>query len=102
MLRTFRYDPIRVSQRKRQLLDGASKLFAVGKQSRDKDEGQDKEGDLFQQIGRLQMELEWLKKRLSCSGVHELRKLVDHEHKELKESPARLQSQTTLFTSIPR
>ena len=35
--------PIQVSQWKRQLLDGAS--------------------ELFQQIGKLQMELEWLKKK---------------------------------------
>jgi hypothetical protein len=28
-----------------------------------KDEGQAKEAELFQQIGRLQMELEWLKKK---------------------------------------
>jgi hypothetical protein len=35
---------------------GASELFTHRKRSRDKD------AELFQQIGRLQMELEWLKK----------------------------------------
>ena len=55
--------PIQVSQWKRQLLDGASKLFNRGKKSKDKEEGQAKEAELFQQIGRLQMELEWLKKQ---------------------------------------
>ncbi len=55
--------PIQVSQWKRQLLDGASELFIRGKQTKDKDEGQVKEAELFQQIGRLQMELEWLKKK---------------------------------------
>jgi len=30
--------------------------------------------------GRLQMELEWLKKSHSCSDTRELRKLVDHDH----------------------
>ncbi len=29
------------------------------------------------------MELEWLKKSLSCSAARELRKLVDHYHPEL-------------------
>ncbi len=53
--------PIQVSQWKRQLLDGASELFTRGKQSKDK--GQAKEAELFQQIGKLQMELEWLKKK---------------------------------------
>jgi len=55
--------PIQVSQWKRQLLDGASELFTRAKKSKDKEEGQAKEAELFQQIGRLQMELEWLKKK---------------------------------------
>ena len=56
--------PIQVSQWKRQLLDRASELFiSRGKQTKDKDEGQAKEAELYQQIGRLQMELEWLKKK---------------------------------------
>jgi transposase len=53
---------IQVSQWKRQLLDGASELFTCGKKSENKEEGQAKEAELFQQIGRLQMELQWLKK----------------------------------------
>ena len=47
---------------------------------------QAKEAVLFQQIGKLQMELEWLKKRLSCSDARELRKLVDPDHPELSIS----------------
>ena len=54
---------IQVSQWKWQLLDGASELFTRGKKTKEKDEGQAKEAELFQQIGRLQMELEWLKKK---------------------------------------
>ena len=61
--RTSRYDPIQVSQWKRQLLDGASELFARGIKTKDKEEGQAKEAELFQQIGRLLIELEWLKKK---------------------------------------
>jgi putative transposase len=75
--------PIQVSQWKKQLLEGASDLFTRGKKTKDKDEGQAKEAELFQQIGRLQMELEWLKKSLSCSDARERRKLVDHDHPEL-------------------
>jgi len=52
-----------VSQWKRQLLVGASELFARAGKSKDKDKSQAKEAELFQQIGRLQMELEWLKKK---------------------------------------
>ena len=52
-----------MSQWKRQLLDGASELFIRGSKSKDKEEVQAKEAELFQQIGKLQMELEWLKKK---------------------------------------
>ena len=55
--------PIQVSQWKKQLLDGASELFTRGMKSKEKEEGQAKEAELFQQIGKLQMELEWLKKK---------------------------------------
>ena len=55
--------PIQVSQWKKQLLDGASELFTRGKTSKDQEESQAKEAELFQQIGKLQMELEWLKKK---------------------------------------
>jgi hypothetical protein len=34
------------------------KLFTRGKKTKDKEEGQTKEAELFQQIGRLQMELD--------------------------------------------
>ena len=54
---------IQVSQWKRQLLDGASELFTRGKKSKDTGESQVKEAELFHQIGKLQMELEWLKKK---------------------------------------
>ena len=78
--------PIQVSQWKKQLLEGASDLFTRGKKAQAKDESQAKEAELFQQIGKLQMELEWLKKSLNCSVARELRKLVDHDHPELTVS----------------
>jgi putative transposase len=71
---------------KRQLLDGARELFTRGNKTKDKEDGQAKEAELFQQIGRLQMELEWLKKNLNSSDARELRKLVDHEHPDISFS----------------
>ena len=53
---------IRVTQWKKQLLDDACELLARGKQRKEKEEGQAKEAELFLQIEKLQMELEWLKK----------------------------------------
>ena len=55
--------PIQVSQWKKQLLEGASELFIRGRKDKDKEDSQAKESELFQQIGRLQMELESLKKK---------------------------------------
>ena len=55
--------PIQVSQWKKQLLEGSSELFTRGKQTQSNEEGQAKEAELYQQIGKLQMELEWLKKK---------------------------------------
>jgi putative transposase len=60
-----------------------SELFTEDKITKDQEDGQAKEAELFQQMGRLQMELEWLKINLVCSDARELRKLVDHDHPEL-------------------
>ena len=73
------FHPIQVSQYQKQLLESSSELFTCGKKSQSKDETQAKEPGLFQQIGKLQMELEWLK-NLSCSDAHERRKLINQGH----------------------
>ena len=73
---------IQVSQYQKQLLESSSELFTCGKKSQSKDETQAKEPGLFQQIDKLQMELEWLK-NLSCSDAHERRKLIDPGHWQL-------------------
>lgn len=63
-----------MSQWQRQLLDGASELFTRGKKTEKKSEGQAKEAELFQQLGRQQMELEWLETSLSSSDTRKLLK----------------------------
>lgn len=47
---------------KKQLLDGAVDLFADGRR-RKPDEASPQEQELYEQIGRLKMEVEWLKKK---------------------------------------
>lgn len=55
--------PTLVSNWKQALLQGAPSLFAEGaKPAKSTDEPD--AGELFEQIGRLQMELAWLKKKL--------------------------------------
>jgi len=51
-----------------------------------KAKSQAKQAELFQQIGKLQMELEWLKKNLNSYDALGLRKLVDSNHPELNIS----------------
>src|SRR5271167_3762797 len=52
---------------KKQLLDGVESLFAGGGK-RDKDKAEAQMAELFEQIGRLKMELEWLKKKAGSFG----------------------------------
>ena len=57
----FSVHPTQVHKWKRQMLQGAETLFlGPGVQQRD-DEAE--LGELYEQIGRLKMELEWLKKK---------------------------------------
>lgn len=56
----FGVHPSQIGHWKRQLLDGAPELFARGHQGSQHD---NHEPELYEQIGRLKMELEWLKKK---------------------------------------
>jgi transposase len=47
---------------KKQLLEGAAELFEDGRGKRAVEDGAN-EQELFEQIGRLKMEVEWLKKK---------------------------------------
>jgi transposase-like protein len=56
--------PNQISQWKRQLLDEGSGIF--GKNSVDQQRKQESiQAELYEQIGRLKMELEWLKKKVT-------------------------------------
>ena len=59
----FGVHPTQIGQWKQQLLAGVPDLFGAGRPKREKDD-QVLQADLFQQIGKLQMELEWLKKKV--------------------------------------
>ena len=55
--------PIQVNQWKKQLLESASDLFGKGRKDKERGDQQTREAELFQEIGKLKMELEWLKKK---------------------------------------
>jgi putative transposase len=66
---------------KKQLLVGADQVFGNGRQAASADAEAEK-AELFEQIGRLKMELEWLKKKLDRSPER-LRRLVEPDHPTL-------------------
>ena len=54
--------PNQISQWKQQLLKDGPEVFSSGR-TRDKDDWQKTESELYEQIGRLKVENEWLKKK---------------------------------------
>jgi transposase-like protein len=67
LARTFQVHPVQISQWKKQLLDGVESLFSDGRR-RERDESQALQAQLYEQIGRLNMEVEWLKKKAARCG----------------------------------
>jgi transposase-like protein len=61
---TFQVHSVQISQWKKQLLDGIESLFQDGRR-RDRDDSQAIQAELYEQIGRLKMEVEWLKKKVA-------------------------------------
>jgi transposase-like protein len=59
----FGVHPTLIHGWKKQLLDGADQVFSKGSRTAATDTEADK-AELFEQIGRLKMELEWLKKKV--------------------------------------
>lgn len=53
---------------KKKLLDGAPELFERGRAGSREREFQQRESELFEEIGRLKMELEWVKKKATQFG----------------------------------
>lgn len=57
-----------ISAWKKQLLDQAPELFEDGRRRRRQHEQQTETAELYEQIGRLKMEVEWLKKKSDVGG----------------------------------
>jgi transposase len=59
--------PTQLGQWRKQALEGLPDIFANGRSKRHKNEEVERDR-LYQQIGRLQVELDWLKKKIGVSN----------------------------------
>ena len=59
----FKLHPTQIHQWKRIVQQGLPELFEKGAAKRQTEEAKAREGELYQEIGKLKMELEWLKKK---------------------------------------
>ena len=59
----YEVHPVTISQWKRKLLDHVPEIFEFGRGAGERRDAAEHEAALYEQIGRLKMELEWLKKK---------------------------------------
>jgi putative transposase len=67
LAKAFQVHPVQISQWKKQLLDGIDSLFQDGRR-RDRDASEVIQAELYERIGRLDMEVAWLKKSVARGG----------------------------------
>jgi transposase-like protein len=58
----YQIHPVQVSQWKKEVMEKLPEVFA-GKADHDAEAAKEREKELYEEIGRLKMELEWLKKK---------------------------------------
>ena len=59
----YKVHPNQISTWKKELIDGASSMFDKKRKVREENESEDKVNSLYSQIGKLQVEKEFLKKK---------------------------------------
>jgi putative transposase len=77
----FKVHPIQIAKWRKSALEQLPELFVDGRSRKRSDDDGDKDA-LYEEIGRLKMELDWLKKKLVCS-TDERRALVDPAHPDI-------------------
>lgn len=62
----FGVHPSQIQEWKKRLLQGVPALFGTARERQQRSANEPDAAELFEQIGRLKMELEWLKKKAAC------------------------------------
>ena len=81
LAKQFQVHPVQISQWKKQLLDGMETLFQSGSTARQADP-EKHQAELYEQLGRLQMELAWVEKNLPRE-VGARRALIESRNSQL-------------------
>lgn len=61
----YEIHPSQISSWKKQLMEEGEELFKKERTEREKRKEEEEKAELYEQIGRLKMELEWLKKKVT-------------------------------------
>src|SRR3954451_13251467 len=77
----FKVHPIQIAKWRKSALEQLSDLFGDGRMRKGRKEEADSDA-LYEEIGRLKVDLDWLKKKSACS-IEELRALVERGHPEI-------------------
>ena len=78
----YQVHPVQVSEWKKEAAERLPEVFAR-KADQSAWDAKEREKELFEEIGRLKMELEWLKKKLANSSVDARRRMIEPEHPTL-------------------
>ena len=68
---TYSVHPTQITKWKKHLQSELPQIFSTRRQKRE-DEHEDLQAQLYQQIGQLKVELDWLKKNLDLSRLHRI------------------------------
>src|SRR6266852_622034 len=77
----FKVHPIQIAKWRKSALEQLPELFVDGRTRKGRNGEADSDA-LYEEIGRLKVELDWLKKKSACS-IEELRPLVERGHPEI-------------------